>query len=216
MTIMNDGNGIDFSGYDSQQNRELITENTIVPVCMQVTRGGFGPDGWLRKSNDGLSLGLNCKFVVIDGEYKGRVIYTLYTLDGVTDGQREAKKISGNTLQAILEGARGVMHDPKKTNPEWLDAVHINDHGDFHGLCFLIKVGIAPPQGGYPAKSTIKTVITPNMPGYFKVDPVPVAAPSFDQRSGSAPAASAPSNQTAIALPSSPVSPAAERPAWAK
>jgi hypothetical protein len=200
---------IDFSQEGDQQSREVIPDGSIVALNMQVTHGGGGADGWLRKSKTGDSLGLNCKFVVLDGPHKGVSFFTLFTLSGTTDGHRDAARISGAYLRAILESAKGVAPDPTKTNPTWLQAVRINSYGDFHGLCFLAKVKVLPAQNGYAAKNVIQTVITPNMKEYFKVEPPPDAA------SASAPA-SASSSQTVIPLPapSPPVSTA--RPAWAK
>lgn len=206
---MSNGNGIDFSGADEQQSREVLAENTLVCVCMHIKRGGHGADGWLSKSKVGDSLGLSCKFVVIDGEHKGHAIFNRFTLSGTTDGHREAARISGASLRAILESVNNVKPDPTKSDPAWLKATHVNSYGDFHGLCFLAKLGVAPPKDGYPAKNIIKTIVTPNMPGYFRVEPVPVAAPA------SAPATSAPSTQMAIPLPGPSVT-AAERPSWAK
>jgi hypothetical protein len=96
---------------------------------------------------------------------------------GATDGQKKAAQISASTLRAILESAKNVAPDPTKSSPAWLQAVKVNSYGDFHGLCFLIKVGIASARGEYSAKNTIKSVIVPNMREYYRVNQVPVAAP---------------------------------------
>jgi hypothetical protein len=164
---------IDFSTAD-----DLIPENTIVAVCMAVTRGGDGPDGWLTKSKAGDSLGLDTKLTVIDGPFKGATIYNRFTMTGATDGQKRAGQISGSTLRAILESARNVAPDPTKSNPAWLQAVKINTYGDLQGLRFLCKVGIAPARGEYGARNVIRGVITPNMPEYYRVDQAPVATPA--------------------------------------
>jgi hypothetical protein len=114
----------------------------------------------------GDSLGLDTKLVVLDGPHKSDVIFHRFTISGATDGQKKAGRISASTLRQILESARNVAPDPTKSSPAWLQAVKVNSYGDFHGLCFLIKVGIAPARDGYPAKNVIKSVIVPNMPEY--------------------------------------------------
>jgi hypothetical protein len=162
---------VDFSGFDEQASRELIPDNTLCDVCIHVTHGGAGDDGWLKESKDGTSLGLDCKFVVMDGPYKGVNIFTRYTLTGTSDGHREAARISGQTLRAILESAHNVKPDPTKQDPAWRQAVTINNYGDFHGLCLLVRVGVQPPKDGYAARNTIKKVIVPGAPEYHTVAP---------------------------------------------
>jgi hypothetical protein len=195
---------VDFSGYDEQASRELIPDGALVDVCMNVSHGGSGDDGWLKPSKDGTSLGLDCKFVVTDGPYRGTNIFTRFTLSGTTDGHREATRISGQTLRAILESARNVTPDPTKSSPAWRQAVTIQNYGDFHGLCFLARVGVQPPRDGYAARNILKKVIVPGAPEYHVVAPNQ-AAP-----------ASAPVVNGPIGLPS-PVSgvSSAGKPAWA-
>jgi hypothetical protein len=175
---------VDFSRYDEQASRELIPDNTLCDVCIHVTHGGAGDDGWLKESKDGTSLGLDCKFVVMDGPYKGSNIFTRYTLSGTSDGHREAARISGQTLRAILESARNVPPDPTKSSPAWRQAVTINNYGDFHGLCLLVRIGVQPPKDGYAAKNTVKKVIVPGAPEYHVVAPGQAAPASTPVTNG--------------------------------
>jgi hypothetical protein len=169
---------IDFSTADDQTSREIVPANTIAAVCLAVKAGNAGPDGWLTASKTGDSLGLDTKFTVIDGPYKGATVYNRFTLSGQTEGQKKAGRISASTIRAILESARNIAPDPTKSSPAWLRAVQINSYGDLHGLCLLIKVGVEPARGEYKAKNTIASIVTPGMPEYYHVRQVPIAAPA--------------------------------------
>jgi hypothetical protein len=169
---------LDFTTAPSQQDRPLIPNDTLVKVCMEVTHGGGGPDGWLTQAKTGNSLGLDAKFKVMDGEFKGCIIFNRFTLMGPTENHKKAAVISNATLRAILESAKNVAPGPTKTNPEWLAAMRFDNYGSFHGLCFLMKVGVTPAKDGYEAKNNIKVVIIPGMPEYFHVDQVPAAVPT--------------------------------------
>ena len=67
---------IDLNTAGPQCDFDVIPANAICTLQMNIRRGGAGTDGWLRRSSTdkGSSLGLDCEFVVVDGEFAKRKI----------------------------------------------------------------------------------------------------------------------------------------------
>ena len=61
---------------------------------MVIRMGGAGEDGWLKRSANGGSEGLDCEFTVVDGEYAKRKIWQFMILSGTTDGHAKAAEIT--------------------------------------------------------------------------------------------------------------------------
>src|SRR6516164_2422663 len=97
-----------FNDAGEQRSFEVIPAGTICNLQLTIRRGGCGDDGWLKRSADGNSEGLDCEFTVTEGQYARRKLWQLFTLRGTTPGHAEAGEISRNTLRAILESARGI------------------------------------------------------------------------------------------------------------
>ena len=150
----------DFNDAGPQKSFDVIPANTTVSLQMTVRPGGAGDGGWLRRSADGASEGLDCEFVVVDGEFAKRKLWQLFTLHGTTSGHAEAGEISRNTLRAILESARGIKPDDKSEAAA--AARKVASWGDFDQVRFIARLGVRPPQGGYAAKNTIIDVVTPD------------------------------------------------------
>jgi hypothetical protein len=142
---------------DTQRTLDVIPANTIVTLQMKIRSGGAG-DGWLAKAADGASEGLDCEFMVVEGEYAKRKLWQRLTLHGTTPGHAEAGEISRATLRAILESARGIRPDDNSESAQKVRTV--TSWGDFDGLRFIARLGVRPPRDGHPAKNTIAEVIT--------------------------------------------------------
>src|SRR5262245_9562533 len=93
----------DFTG--EQRSTDLIPHGTVVVLQMKIRPGGAGEEGWLRRSADGKSEGLDTELTVIGGPHNKRKLWLLLTLGGMTEGHAEAAKISRIKLCAILESA---------------------------------------------------------------------------------------------------------------
>jgi len=186
----------DFNDADTQRNFNVIPHGTIATVRMTVRPGSAGEDGWLRRSKDGNSEALDCEFVVLDGPFAKRKVWSLLTVAGSTPGHAEAAKISASKLRAILESARGIRPDDKSDTAT--QARCIGSYGDLNGLAFIARIGVEPPQNGYDAKNRLDHVVTPDEKAWHPVTQEPVAAPS--------------------AAPAKPASTPAKinRPAWSK
>jgi hypothetical protein len=154
---MTDSTNFDFNTAGGQ--RDVIPANTTCTLQLTIRRGGAGDGGWLKTSADGASVGLDCEFTVVDGNFVKRKLWQLFTLSGTTEGHAEAGEISKSTLRAILESARGIRpHDQSEAAQ---NARKVSGWQDFDGLRFVAMPGVRPPQNGFDAKNTVLRVITP-------------------------------------------------------
>jgi hypothetical protein len=198
MTDTTTNSNFDFNDAGEQRSRDVIPAGTIVTLQLTIRAGNAGDDGWLKRSADGNSEGVDCEFVVTEGQYAKYKIWQLYTIRGTTAGHDEAGKISRNTFRAILESARGIK--PSDTSEAAQNARKVTGWADFDGLRFIARLGVRPPQGAYPAKNTIQDVVTPDRLGWQKPEQI-TAKPA----TSAAPAAA----------PTAPPAGAVARPQWA-
>src|SRR5262249_50029882 len=100
---------MDFNSFTGQQlTFDLIPHGTECDVQIKVRPGGAGEGGWLKRSAKGDSEALDLELTVIGGPYNKKKLWDLLTVDGVTEGHKEAAKISRTRLCAIIESARGI------------------------------------------------------------------------------------------------------------
>src|SRR5215469_17866274 len=186
----------DFNVAETQRNFDVIPDGTVATVRMTVRPGSAGEGGQLRRAKDGNSEALDCEFVVLDGPFAKRKVWSLLTVAGSTPGHAEAAKISASKLRAILESARGIRPDDKSDTAT--QARCIGSYGELNGLSFIARIGVEPPQDGYKAKNRLDHVVTPDEKAWRPVTQEPAAAPS--------------------AAPAKPASTPAKinRPAWSK
>ncbi|MGE5219282.1 MAG: hypothetical protein ACM3SP_19980 [Chloroflexota bacterium] len=176
-----------FNAAGEQRSFEVIPAGTICTLQVNIRPGGASDDGWLKTASNGLSEGLDCEFVVVEGQYEKRKLWQLFTLKGTTPGHAEAGKISLGTLRAILESARGIRPDDKSESAQ--AARKISGWGELDGLRFVARLGVRPPQGDFAAKNTIADVITPDRANWKKLEQVSKpAAPSANSQSATPPA----------------------------
>src|SRR5262245_49507269 len=109
--IMTDQDFFNLNTAGEQRSFDVIPAQTICTLQLTIRPGGAGDGGCLNRSADGTSEGLDCEFVVVDGQYVKRKLWQLFTLRGNTPGHAEAGKISRQALRAILESARGIRPD---------------------------------------------------------------------------------------------------------
>jgi hypothetical protein len=161
---------LNFNEADAQRSFDVIPEDTVATVHMTVRPGGAGEGGWLRRSKDGNSEGLDCEFAVVDGPHAKRKFWALLTISGTTPGHAQAADISGTKLRAILESARGVK--PGDESEVAQQARRVAGYGDFDGLRFIARIGVEPPQNGYKAKNTLDQIITPDRTDWHAVEQI--------------------------------------------
>jgi hypothetical protein len=161
---------IDFNEAPEQRSFDLIPDGTLCNVHMTIRPGNAGDGGWLKRSKNGESEGLDCEFVVVDGKYAKRKFWTLFTLGGVTPGQQEAGGYSLGKLRAMIESVRGIR--PDDDSQEAREKRKISSFGELDGLRFPVIVGIEKGKDGYKDKNTLVEVITPDKKSWVKVEQI--------------------------------------------
>jgi hypothetical protein len=176
---------MDFNTAETQRTREVIPADTVAVIQMNIKSGDSGEGKWLKSSKDGTSRGLDCEFTVIDGEHAKRKFWSRLTLEGETDGHKDARDISRRTLRAILESARGIRPDDQSDAAK---KARMADYADFDGIRFIGRIGVEPAKNGYAAKNTLLEVITPERKNWRQVEQVKRADRPTQQSAASEPA----------------------------
>ena len=172
-----------FNDAKTQRSRDLIPPDTVATLHLNIKPSGDGQ--WLKKSKDGTSEGLDCGFIVVDGEHAKRKFWSRFTVSGETDGQKQAVDISRRTLRAILESARGIKPDDLSESAK--AARQVAGWGDFDGIRFIGRIGVELAKGQYPAKNILVEVITPERKNWHPVEQVVKSAERPTQRAASEP-----------------------------
>jgi len=167
----------DFGNAAPQREGGLIDDGTIATVHMTVRPGNAGEGGWLKRSKGGDSMAMDCEFTVVDGKFAKRKFWTLFTVEGTTDGHAKAAEISASRLRGILESAKGIRPDAEDDAAK--NARRVNSWGDFDGLRFIAKIGIEAGKDGYKDKNSLVAAVTPDRKDYVKPEQVAKAAGSF-------------------------------------
>ena len=186
----------DFNNAETQRSRDVIPPDTVATLQLTIKPGDTGEGQWLKTSKDGTSEGLDCEFIVVDGEHAKRKFWSRFTVAGETDGQKQAVDISRRTLRAILESARGIKPDDVSESAK--SAREVAGWGDFDGIRFIGRIGVQPAQGQYGPKNVLLEVITPDRKHWRRVE---------QQTNGARPP-----HQSAMPAPAAEI----VRPAWAR
>jgi hypothetical protein len=175
----------DFNNAQAQRSSDLIPADTVAALQMNIRQGDTGEGLWLKTSKDGRSVGLDCEFTILDGEYKGWKLRSRFTVDGSTDGHKQAGDITRGMVRAILESARGVK--PDDTSEAAKAARIMSGWGDLDGIRFIGRIGVQPAQGQYAAKNTPLDVITPDHKHWRPIEQVAAQRSSAAGHSAAAP-----------------------------
>jgi hypothetical protein len=191
----------DFNSASEQRSGELIPDGTIVACHLTIRPGNSGEGGWLKRSKAGDSMALDCEFTVTEGPHAKRKFWSLFTMEGTTEGHQKAADISASRIRAILESAYGIRPDDESDAAK--SKRRLNSWGDLDGLRFIAKVGIEKGKDGYKDKNSLAEVITPDRKQWAKVEQV-AKQQGFQQVGAAAQAAQA-----------NAASQVAAKPAWA-
>jgi hypothetical protein len=190
----------DFNSASEQRSGDLIPDGTFVPVHLTIRPGNSGEGGWLKRSKAGDSMALDCEFTVTEGPHAKRKFWSLFTMEGTTEGHQKAADISASRIRAILESAYGIRPDDESDAAK--SKRRLNSWGDLDGLRFIAKVGIEKGKDGYKDKNSLAEVITPDRKQWAKVEQV-AKQQGFQQVGAAAQAAQANAAQSV------------SKPAWA-
>lgn len=202
----------DFNSAEEQSEYDVIPKGTLVKVRMTIKPGGYDDpqQGWTggyatRNDTKG-SVYLNCEFVVLEGKYAKRKIWSLIGL--YSPNGPEWANMGRSFVRGILNSARGIKG--KDESPQAQEARRISGFADLDGIEFLAKLGITEDQNG-DDKNEIRVAITPDHKEYANLmgQVAPAAAPT-------APAPDAQQQPPANQPPSQPATPASGKPSWAQ
>ena len=178
----------DFNSASEQTSFDLIPKGTLVRVRMTIKPGGFddASQGWTggyatRSSSTG-SVYLNCEFVVTDGEFARRKMWSLIGLHSPKGP--EWANMGRTMVKAILNSARNVQ--PGDNSQAAQNARRISGFADLDGIEFLGKVDWDKDQNGQD-KAVIKAAVTPDHKDYAAA----MGAPRAPAPVSAAPAANA-------------------------
>jgi hypothetical protein len=188
----------DFNSADDQNSFDLIPKGTRVKVRMTIRPGGYDDpsQGWTggyatQNATTG-SVYLNCEFVVLEGPYARRKMWSLIGLHSPKGP--EWANMGRAFIKGILNSARG-LH-PQDNSPQAQQARRIQGFADLDGIEFVAKVELEKDQYGED-KNVVKTAITPDHKDYAAVMGL------------------APVSQDAAPAPAKPATPTG-RPSWAQ
>ena len=207
-------NWSDFNDAEQQQSFDLIPKGTVAKVRMTVKPGGYDDpsQGWLggyaTQSFETGSIFLACEFVVLEGEYARRKLWSnigLYSSKGPTWGNM------GRTfVRAALNSARNVR--PDDNTPQAAAARRIQGFHELDGLEFVARIDIEKDGRG-EAKNVVKMAVEPGEPEYA---PTMAGAGIISNRTAGAPVAT-PTAVPTTAAPASAQRPVVSgKPAWAQ
>lgn len=157
----------DFNSAEEQSEFDVIPKGTLVKVRMTIKPGGYDDpqQGWTggyatRNDTKG-SVYLNCEFVVLEGKYAKRKIWTLIGL--YSPNGPEWANMGRSFIRGILNSARNIKG--KDESPQAQEARRISSFADLDGIEFVGKIGITDDQNG-DDKNEIRVAITPDHKEY--------------------------------------------------
>jgi hypothetical protein len=188
----------DFNNAENQSSFDLIPAKTPVRVRMTIKPGGFDNPhlGWTggyvtRNSTTGAAY-LNCEFVVLEGPYAKRKVWSLIGLH--SEKGPEWANIGRSFIRALLNSARGIH--PKDDSPAAQSARCIQGFADLDGIEFVARIDVERDQRSGEDRNVIRTVLQPDHPEYatlmgaggFRAPAPAGAAPMSPAAFGGAPA----------------------------
>ncbi len=184
-------NWTDFNDAEEQASFDVIPPKTLAKVRMTLKPGGYdNPNlgwtgGYATRNTETGSVYLNAEFVVLEGPYARRKIWSLIGLH--SEKGPEWANMGRSFLRAVLNSAHGIH--PKDTSPQAQNALRIRGFADLDGIEFVARIDVDKDQRG-DDRNTIRTAIqpdhreyaalmgaTPNVPGY-QSSPAPGPASS--------------------------------------
>src|SRR4051812_2789195 len=102
---------MDFNNAPEQREGGTIPDGTVAVVHLTVRPGNSGEGGWLKRSKAGDSEAMDCEFTIVEGPHAKRKFWSLFTVEGTTEGHAKAAEISASRLRGILESAKGIRPD---------------------------------------------------------------------------------------------------------
>ncbi len=164
---MNQNTWQDFNDAEQQQGFDLIPKGALVKVRMTIKPGGHDDPtqgwtgGYATESFDTGSVYLACEFVVLEGPFAKRKMWSnigLQSRKGPAWGQMGRSMIRG-----ILNSARNVS--PQDNSPQAATARRISGFADLDGIEFLARVDVEKDAKG-ENRNVVKLAVEPDHKDY--------------------------------------------------
>ncbi len=206
----------DFNSAEEQSAFDLIPRGTVVAVRMTLKPGGFDEpsQGWTGGYATLGSTGavyLNCEFVVLEGEFARRKLWSRIGLYSPKGPEWSNK---GRTfIKALLNSARGVW--PSDNSPAAQEARRIASFTELDGIVFIGRVDWEKNKNG-EFDNVIKTAITADHADYAARVEALNQARHTRQAASTAHTVATPTDSSAYAAASGRAVPGHSRPTWAQ
>ena len=192
----------DFNDAEAQAGFDPIPKGTLVKVRLSIKPGRFDDPsqgctgGWATLSEQTGSVYLNAEFIVLEGPYAKRKLWSLIGLHSPKGD--EWANMGRSFIRAMLNSARGI--DPKDVSPQAQLARRITHFGELNGLEFVGRVDIEQDSRG-DTKSTVRQAVEPGHKDYAALMAGGAhSAPSTT--AATAPSTPAPAKRTGVNKPS--------------
>ena len=160
----------DFNDAEDQNIFDVIPKNTLAKVCMRIRPGGF--DDFSRGWNGGYAtqnehtgaVYLNCEFVVLEGPYAKRKVWSLIGLHSPKGP--EWTNMGRAFVKSVLNSAFGLS--PNDHSNAANQRRCIGGMKDLDGLTFAVKIDMEQDQHG-DDKNVIKSVICAGHKDYARI-----------------------------------------------
>ena len=160
----------DFNDADSQQSGfDLIPKGTVVPVRMTIKPGGYDDPnqgwtgGYATQSFETGSIYLSCEFVVLEGEFARRKMWSNV---GLHSAKGPAWGNMGRTfVRAALNSARNIR--PQDNSPQAAAARRISGFHELDGLEFVARIDVEKDGRG-DLRNVVKNPVEPDHPDYAR------------------------------------------------
>ncbi len=157
----------DFNNAEEQREFDVIPKGTLIKVRMTIKPGGYDDPtqgwtgGYATHNEETGSVYLSGEFVVLDGQYARRKVWSLIGLH--SNKGPEWGNQGRSFIKSALNSSRGIQ--PKDNSPQAQNARCIQGLADLDGIEFVVKVGIEKSKDQDP-KNTIGVVIMPDHKDY--------------------------------------------------
>ena len=159
----------DFNDAEQQQSFDLIPKGTVAPVRMTIKPGGHddAAQGWTggyaTQSFETGSIFLACEFVILDGEYARRKMWSNV---GLQSNKGPAWGNMGRTfIRAVLNSSRNIQ--PQDNSPQAAAARRIQGFNELDGIEFVARIDVEKDGRG-ELRNVVKMAVEPDQPDYSR------------------------------------------------
>lgn len=197
----------DFNDAEQQQSFDLIPKGTVAPVRMTIKPGGHddASQGWTggyaTQSFETGSIFLACEFVILDGEYARRKMWSNV---GLHSSKGPAWGNMGRTfIRAVLNSARNIQ--PQDNSPQAATARRIQGFNELDGIEFVARIDVEKDGRG-ELRNVVKIAVEPDQADYPRASAPAAQRPAATYQAP--PASSAPAQAGRA--------PVSGKPSWAQ